>query len=272
MGQIGEIKIMNCGQPATIIRYKNNRDIDVCFEDGTIVKNRTYEAFTKGEIRNFNMNKNKYLGLSKISNSGFKMTIINYRNANDMDIQFEDGSIAKHKPLASFKTGQIAHPKKADNRIGEKVKATNGQEMEIIVYRKASDIDVRFEDGTIVKNTKYHSFKNGEIENPNFYNFRIGETKIANCGEPMKIIAYRSSSDIDIEFEGGIIVGHKNYRWFKKGEIGHPYIQSRGKQLPTLAINNITGKKVFDKYYHCQCSKCNLNTIMTFIEAKNHKC
>ena len=112
----------------------------------------------------------------------------------------------------------------------------------------------------------------GEIKNPNWLiNNRIGRENISVIGEPMKVIAYRNRDDIDVEFDGGVIAEHRSYSHFKIGRIGHPYIKN-GAQGIFLTINNIKGKKVFDRYYHCQCSKCKLDTVMTFIEAKNHKC
>lgn len=44
--------MMNCGMEAMIIEYRYARDIDVQFKDGTIVKNRTFGCFQKGEIAN----------------------------------------------------------------------------------------------------------------------------------------------------------------------------------------------------------------------------
>ena len=48
--RLGETRVMKCGMKATIIRYENNTDIDVCFEDGVVAKDKTYRAFKKGEI------------------------------------------------------------------------------------------------------------------------------------------------------------------------------------------------------------------------------
>ena len=48
--RLGEARMMNCGMEATIIRYRNNTDIDVCFEDGAIVEHKAYDAFKKGGI------------------------------------------------------------------------------------------------------------------------------------------------------------------------------------------------------------------------------
>lgn len=50
----GETKTMSNGQECTIIRYKNKKDIDVQFEDGTFVENKQYVHFRLGNIKNPN--------------------------------------------------------------------------------------------------------------------------------------------------------------------------------------------------------------------------
>ena len=54
--------------------------------------------------------------------------------------------------------------KKID-RTGE-VGYNNGEKMVIVRYGNANDIDVRFEDGTIVEHRTYGAFKRGSIKNP----------------------------------------------------------------------------------------------------------
>ena len=67
--RLGEERLMNCGMKAKIIRYGNCEDMDIKFENGYIVKNRTYDAFKKGSIKNlycpsvYNVG---YLGETKI--------------------------------------------------------------------------------------------------------------------------------------------------------------------------------------------------------------
>lgn len=66
------------------------------------------------------------------------------------------------------------------NRVGEKNKANNGQTMIIINYRGCNDLDIQFEDGTIVYNKTYHSFKSGNIKHPDIdtkYPNRVGKSK-----------------------------------------------------------------------------------------------
>lgn len=46
---------------------------------------------------------------------------------------------------------------------------------------------------------------------------RVGEVNRANNGMLMKIVAYRSSRSIDVQFENGVTVYNKIYWDFKKG-------------------------------------------------------
>lgn len=97
-----------------IIGYRNNGDIDVKFEDGTVVPHRRYQDFQKGSVRNPNTlkstnKKNIRLGEENISRSGLKIKIVAYRGASDIDVQFEDGSIVTNKTYVNFKKGLIRH-------------------------------------------------------------------------------------------------------------------------------------------------------------------
>lgn len=109
------------------------------------------------------MQLNDRIGKTNIAHNGMTMTIIAYKNANDIDVQFEDGTIIKHKTYQRFKSGGIAN---YTQRTQETNIAKNGMKMTLIKYRNSQDIDVQFEDGTIVKHKAYKNFKNAEIKNP----------------------------------------------------------------------------------------------------------
>jgi len=118
-------------------------------------------------------------GETAIATNGQKMTIIACRGYKDIDIRFEDGTVVKNKKYENFKNGKIRNPTldpigkddQSENRMGEINKATNGLKMSVIGYRNAMDVDIRFEDGTVVKNKKYERFKKGAIKHPNISNF-----------------------------------------------------------------------------------------------------
>ena len=49
---IGESYMMNCGMRATLLAYRRSNDIDVVFDDGTIVESKDLYSFRKGKIQN----------------------------------------------------------------------------------------------------------------------------------------------------------------------------------------------------------------------------
>ena len=55
------------------------------------------------------------------------------------------------------------------NRTGETNIAKNEQTMTIIEYRNNNNnIDIQFEDNTIIKHKSYNNFKKGSIQNSNY--------------------------------------------------------------------------------------------------------
>ena len=102
--RLGETRMMKCGMKATIIRYGSATDIDVRFEDGTVVKNRWYGNFKKGEIANPNIKTftEVRLGETRMMKCSMKATIIRYEKANDINISFEDGKVEEHKTYRAF--------------------------------------------------------------------------------------------------------------------------------------------------------------------------
>lgn len=50
--RLGEVRTMNSGLLAKIVRYKNSKEIDIQFlETGLILTNRFYESFRVGVIK-----------------------------------------------------------------------------------------------------------------------------------------------------------------------------------------------------------------------------
>ena len=164
--RVGETRVMKCGMKATIIRYGGATDIDVRFEDGAVAKNKAYGEFKRSNIAHPSTTAEGRLGETRMMSCGMKATIIRYENADDINIYFEDGKVVEHKTYRAFKKGYIAHQNtnvSAEARLGETRKMSCGMEATIIRYEGATDIDVRFEDGTVVKHGVYGNFKKGEI-------------------------------------------------------------------------------------------------------------
>ena len=239
--RLGETRMMKCDMEATIIRYNNAHDIDVRFEDGTVVEHKGYNAFKKGSIAHPSTTAKARLGETRIMNCGMEATIIRYDRYDDIDVRFEDGKVVEHRAYNQFKKGGIAYSSTkvtTEEHIGEKRMTNCGLEATIIRYENAKDIDVRFEDGTVVKHKLYRDFKDGKVFNPNF-NPRLGETRMMNCGMETTVIRYGRCDDIDVRFEDGAVVEHKTYDSFKNGKIANPNIKAsvKGRLGETRMMN-----------------------------------
>lgn len=175
------------------------------------------------------------IGETNIANNGMLMTIINYRNCKDIDIQFDDNQIAYHKCYSDFLKGQIAHPfdshqYKKEQRLKEEKIAKNGLKMKIIKYHNRRIVDIMFEDGTIVYNKPYKCFKKGTIKHPKYkisnepiylepFDFRVTEKGFNNSGMPMTIIEYKNCENMTVKLANGVIKENKSYYDFSHGKI-----------------------------------------------------
>ena len=271
--RLGETRMMNCGMEATIIRYGTCADIDIRFEDGTVAVHKTYNAFKKGEIANQNIKASR-LSETRMINCDMEATIIRYGNSKDIDVRFEDGTIAKCKGYEEFKKGGIAHPSTvAENRLGETRMMNCGMEATIIRYNGVHDIDVRFEDGTVVEHKSYSKFKRGNIAHPSTTaGNRLGETQGMNCGMEATIIRYGNNTDIDVCFEDGAIVEHKAYDAFKKGGIAHRSLSLSHGSKDFHGFICKQGFKDEDRVlYECICKHCGLEDVLTPQEMMEHE-
>lgn len=59
---------------------------------------------------------------------------------------------------------------KTENRLGKKYINNDGENLVIINYKNSLNVDVKFDDGTIVLNKKYDNINKGIIRNPNYKN------------------------------------------------------------------------------------------------------
>lgn len=226
---LGQTKMMKCGMNATCIEYRDSNDLDVEFDDGTIIRHRQKENFLRGAILNPNMirvPKSSCLNETVLMNNGQNAKCVAFRNADDIDIEFEDGTIVKHKSKHSFFKGSISNPNfNPHSCLGVSVMQRCGYSAKCIAYRGTLDIDVEFEDGTIVSNRTKKAFLNGGINKDSAS--CLGETRMMSCGMKATCIKWRGTLDIDVEFEDGTIVKNRNKANFYRGYIGHPGIHMR---------------------------------------------
>lgn len=171
--RIGETRIMNNKQKATITEYFSYSNITVKFEDDTIKRKVRYSSFIKGSVKNPNYNpfKEKRLGETNVMYNGQKATIIEYYDNLNIIVKFEDGH-KKETDYNSFKRGLVRNPyyiryyrtkKIREKRIGETRIMNNGMKATIINYLNNENITLKFENGTIKNEVKYSNFKKNMV-------------------------------------------------------------------------------------------------------------
>lgn len=238
LSRVGLTRRMHNGIEATIIAYKDDDDIDIQFETGEVKKGVRYTNFMLGHVatkERFNK-----VGQISIMSNGMKATITKYRNYQDIDIQFEDGKKREHVRYKEFMHGRIAYDPRDElsiSKIGETVvHKKSGMLLSLICYRNATDIDIEFEDGAIVKHKTYSCFKKGLVQYPipNYIPVekREGTQLIMNNGLEAECVSYSSTHDINVKFlVDGAIVEHKAWHDFVTGFIAHPTIKPFSSML-----------------------------------------
>lgn len=162
-----------------------------------------------------------YVGITAMANCKMMMTIIKDEGVNNLTIQFEDGSIVYHKRWTHFVNGKIMNPS-LRVQVGERVQNTSGLWMTICkVNSGTKDIDVMFDDGTIVQHRDYHNFKHGRVAYPENYQVRVGERNCNTYGEWMELIKYDLRNKVQVMFEDGTI-RETTYDNFVKGNVPNP--------------------------------------------------
>lgn len=178
--RVGEEHIQANGMKAKIIEYKYCSDMIVEFEDGFIKDHVSYYDFINGKILHNNKRpaRKKYkqnkIGEKNVSSCNLVMTIVEYRNTNDVDVLFEDGILVKHVRYAAFFQGYLKHPTKKTVRwpykvnkklIGRTIRTVDDHYRIIDVHGEDS-VDFIRDDGTIFYNKSYIGIKDGYIGDP----------------------------------------------------------------------------------------------------------
>lgn len=127
-------------------------------------------------------------------------------------------------------------PKSKKNiRFGEEKYNKQGCLMKIVEYNRANDIIVEFQDEYKAKvHTNYKAFQKRGVHNPYY---RVGKENINYQNCLMKIVKYKNTNDITVEFQDDYKAKIKtNYNCFIDGIVKNPY-------HPSICNIGITGMK-----------------------------
>lgn len=248
---VGSRKEMNCGKVATVIEDTGASSIRVQFEDG-LIKSSTRRAFNNGNVKHPDCNVREYyknsisysiIGQRRKMNCGYFCTVIRDKNADNITVRFDDGSIVDRRHRAHFNNGSILHPSLKDTSIiGLTLKMNCGLVATVVEDKGASNITVKFENGDIIEKRSRRDFKNRNIAAKGLrgtaqVKSRLGERAMMQNGLWAEIIAYVSSRDITVKFDiDDYIVSHRSITDFNRGFIAHP-------DYTPYALSNILGQR-----------------------------
>ena len=140
----------------------------------------------------------------------------------------------------------------------------------------SSDLDIRFEDGTVVYNKSWQNFRLGKINYKKLN--RVGERGTATNGLSMEIIQYTDNNNMVVRFEDGSDV-KTFYSSFKNGNISHPTLRltrnnnfSKSSKLYNFSILKLAYCYNNESNYICKCKSCGYRDILTPNEMLHHKC
>lgn len=221
------------GHMMTVIADNGAKDITVQFDDGTIVYHQRRKSFCDHFIRypdktsnpeSNKTRKDRHIDEIWFDKDGNKMRIIEFNSNSNVTIQYDDGLILKDKEYRVIKRGARLRPKSMRGKV---VTSRSGIKMTCIADRNWDDIDVRFDDGTIVQHVSRSQFLERAVAHPKYNarttalkSKRIGETYIMDNGHTGKLVEYINAKDITIEYEYGLLYRHMTYQAFKTGRVG----------------------------------------------------
>lgn len=157
------------------------------------------------------------------------------------------------------------------NHIGEVWTDRNNEKVTIIDRKPDSDDKltnmyiVRWENGQELATT-YHNITHGLFSKRKAT--KIGLKSKTKDGKTIKIIGYRNSHDIDVQFEDGVIVENKCLSDFYNGYIRYPQkhkwigkksVNKDGRQMEI--IDYINNKKVIVQFEDGEQKKCGLQAF-----------
>ena len=187
--RIGETGRARNGLAMTIIADRGCSDLDVQFEDGVIVTHIDHGNFRRGVVKHPYVtrpikNAKLRIGETRIAKNGLRMTLIEYRNSADVDVQFEDGVIVKHRLYSSFIQGRIGHPTiktkivlqshviAKERSIDQSFLSRSGIVWTITSYNKSSDVSAVSNTGLVREHLTTKNITDGRVWHP--FPYKIG--------------------------------------------------------------------------------------------------
>lgn len=249
---LGVSIVMNCGMACECIAYRNSRDMDVRFEDGTVVRHCHKDYFLNGKVApdsvySFGAG---IVGKRVWMTCGDYATCIRYAGNDDTDIRFDDGVVLEHIMSSVFLSGSALHPKFSSIYVGQSlvIKKTS-QSCVCVSYACKNCVAVELDNGEVLYCLRAVDLSGWTVDiNKHESKSLVGVRVDMNCGLSAVCIADRGYDSIDIEFEDGAVVTTRR-NGFLSGSAMNPCIAKR--LYADKAVNYLGMRKRMNCGYWC---------------------
>ena len=120
------------------------------------------------------------VGETITNKDGITYTIIRYKADWDLDVESSLGDVRYHMSYKNFLRIKNSRLQAMIGRVGEKsISVAHDMQMTITKYHDCIDIEVQFEDGSVIEHRSYGAFKKGRIGHPKY----IRSKKLFKCGD-----------------------------------------------------------------------------------------
>lgn len=240
--RLGQVGLSRKYGEMKIVAYRSAKDIDMYFKNyDCIVKNKAYGKFLLGSI---SLNhKEMRIGEIRLSDKNEEMILIQYRNANDVDVMFLHNWQVIKTSYQSFFNGEVGNPLYNKERYKNQIRLNKDEEwMKLLTYNSHDDCVVEFEDGKQTK-CKWWCFNKGEVKHPknerkNLKKIRTFQVIKNRLGEEIMVLNYKKEKNIDIIFLHNWEIVKSSYNHFLKGNIKNPLYYKERYEGQVRKANN----------------------------------
>ncbi len=193
-----------------------------------------------------------------LQKNGHYAEIIEYTDSEHIIFLWDNKAVSRGS-YERFKNGIITYKISDISRcIGDKKEQKNGHTAEIIEGPASGNITVRFEDGTIVKNTTFYQWEQGIIRYPAKYeerrNNHVGTQKMQKNGYIFVIDSVEHTNMVHGHFlDGEDTKVTTSIKVFNKGTVPHPdgdeeQIRQKKERLGSSIIQSNGLSLTIDRY------------------------
>ena len=225
------------GYSGEIVGYRNNKSIDIKFDDCDKILTTT-GLYIKAGHPLHPINGKPQVGDGYPCKDGDTVEIIEIVSTTKIRCKWLSDGSEKWTSLSSLKSGVNKHPNNWKYKKGDSVRTKNSGVVEVLEYRSAIDILIRFENGE-EKSVTAQDLRAGHVRPDNKFTSREGHKFTTNSGWNGEVIEWKDAFNVEVKWQDGSefttswsdIAGGSIKPLFQPSVVGVGYV-GEGRFLP----------------------------------------